>query len=517
MLTVLHGDSLEKLRELPERSVHTCVTSPPYWGLRDYGIAPSVWLPSPSHDDCRGEHEWAEHVQPAANGIQHAGGMSGETLSGNSATRKPKLSAFCAKCGAWRGCFGLEPTPELYVAHAVLIFREVRRVLRDDGTLWVNLGDSYNSAASGQNGMSGTLQGGKPCGGQGTTAGRRPLCASRKPGDLVGIPWLVAFALQADGWFLRRDNIWFKPNPMPESVNGWRWERHRVKSGRREATQYKPSGWNTANGSHAETPNGRYEDRQHEALMVNCPGCAKCAPNGGLVLRKGSWRCTTSHEYVFQFSKRAQYFCDAEAAKEKASCDRMRGPALHRSSDTNGNGGLCRRPLDGGRNLRSVWRITTKPYREAHFATFPPDLVRPIIRAASPVQCCARCGAPWAPVLERGVPDLEHQRACGGDVNGHYAGEAQKDYRTAGAQDASAVKARILAGMIEKRVTGHRPTCGCGAPGVPAKVLDIFAGSGTTGQVALEEGRDAILIELNAEYLLLIQQRCTVTPGLALR
>lgn len=154
-ITLIEGDCKQMLRDLPAASVHCCITSPPYFGLRDYGV---------------------------------------------------------------EGQLGLESTPEEYVQRLVEVFRDVRRVLRDDGTLWLNLGDSYNSAASGQNGQSGTLAGGKPCGGNGTTSGRRPLYAILKPKDLIGIPWRVAFALQADGWYLRQDIIWHKPNPMPESV-----------------------------------------------------------------------------------------------------------------------------------------------------------------------------------------------------------------------------------------------------------------------------------------------------------
>ena len=264
---IIEGDCIEGMRTLPDASVHCCVTSPPYWGLRDYG---------------------------------HAGQI------------------------------GLESTPEAYVARMVEVFRDVRRVLRDDGTLWLNLGDSYNSAASGQNGMSGTLDGGKPCGGSGTTAGRRELIKSLKPKDLVGIPWRVAFALQADGWWLRQDIIWHKPNPMPESVRD---------------------------------------------------------------------RCTKAHEYVFLLTKSERYFYDAEAIKVEASqatSDRnkygFKGALKGQFAGTPGEdrwqeGRPIESPafaVDGKANRRSVWTVTTKPYRGAHFATMPPDLVEPCILAGCP-------------------------------------------------------------------------------------------------------------------------------------
>ena len=252
--TIHTGDCTQILKTLPTGSINTCVTSPPYFGLRDYG------------------HE---------------------------------------------GQIGLEQTPDAYVAELVAVFSEVRRVLRDDGTLWLNLGDSYNSAASGQNGTTGTLGGGVPCGGAGTTSGRRPLVKSVKQKELIGIPWRVAFALQADGWYLRQDIIWHKPNPMPESVRD---------------------------------------------------------------------RCTKAHEYIFLLSKSPRYYFDSKAMQEPAA----KGAAgssfnkgktathqLGRSSDKE-------RADSTTRNRRSVWSVATRPFKGAHFATFPPDLIRPCILAGAP-------------------------------------------------------------------------------------------------------------------------------------
>ena len=243
-----HGDCVEILRTLPSESVHCCVTSPPYWGLRDYGVD---------------------------------------------------------------GQLGLEKSPEEYVARMVDVFREVRRVLRDDGTLWLNIGDSYigNATSGGTN---------KNDGGPAVRVQNVPTKQgdNLKPKDLVGIPWRLAFALQSDGWYLRQDIIWHKPNPMPESVRD---------------------------------------------------------------------RCTKAHEYVFLMSKSARYYWDAGAVKEKAECDRVRGPALHPDRiSTNGNHGLSRRPHEEHRNRRSVWTIATQPCKEAHFAVMPQKLVEPCILAGCP-------------------------------------------------------------------------------------------------------------------------------------
>lgn len=562
-LTILQGDCIEEMRKLPAESVHLIVTSPPYWGLRDYKIPPSVWGGDP---EC--VHDFNSSIPRLKRGANRRTNLESQgkhcAAHSNFSAIDDCASDFC-QCGAWRGVFGLEPTADLYIEHAVLIFREARRVLRSDGTLWVNLGDIYSNESKwgGKSGGKNSTSCAGGYQGQRVKRGNRPAVnghgklqvsgaedyegpnrdSARKAGDLVGIPWRVALALQADGWCLRRDNIWFKPNPMPESVNGWRWEKHRVKVGSRKANGKKPSGWDTAADTTHHDSVGRFGDDQVEAVMQDCPGCSKCETNGGLILRRGNWRCTTSHEYVFQFSKSASYFCDAEAARERATGSHGRGAgvgpkAVRRNSrfnvdkdpahqtpgrmlaKQNRSFSAAVKSLTGNRNMRSVWKIATKAYRGAHFATFPPELVRPIIKAASPVKCCASCGAPFAPVVERGEADRAQQRACGGDSNGNYDGKATKDFALNGAQDASAVKARILAGMVSKTVTGYRATCEC--RGVfpvsctQAVVLDLFGGSGTVGQVSLELGRSAILIEISKEYIPLIERRCHVTSPLEL-
>ena len=263
---ILQGDCREMMRTMPEKSVQTCVTSPPYFGLRDYG------------ND---------------------------------------------------GQIGLEPTPDEFVGKLVEVFREVRRVLRDDGTLWLNLGDSYASM---------NRSGRKESPGVGAKQEIKPIQTSVKwnagdgskfqwripafdteikPKDLMGIPWRVAFALQADGWYLRQDIIWHKPNPMPESVTD---------------------------------------------------------------------RCTKAHEYIFLLSKSEKYFFDNEAIKEKCAQD---WGTRDRTNGKYHNDGTGLQPHSGleksyeKANKRSVWTVTTKPFSGAHFATFPPDLIEPCILAGS--------------------------------------------------------------------------------------------------------------------------------------
>jgi DNA modification methylase len=343
-LTILQGDCVERLRELPDGSVQCCVTSPPYWGLRDYLDKRQI---------------------------------------------------------------GHEKTPELYVARLVEVFQEVKRVLRDDATLWLNLGDCY---AGGGNGGGGSFAGMRDWDNKNVPSRNGVMRTPRnyKPKDLIGIPWMTALALRADGWYLRMDNIWHKPNPMPESVTD---------------------------------------------------------------------RCTRAHEYMFHFSKSAKYYCDMEAIKDQPS------PALIKQIEDGYNGHAVKdylgasvqdasatksRIINGyrtridkqrghgrrhagfndkwdaltpaeqaicGRNKRSVWTVAPANYKESHFATFPPNLIKPCIMAGSRL----------------------------GDT-----------------------------------------------------VLDPFGGSGTTAAVALELGRKAVTIELNPDYVKMIEQRTHTTPGLPL-
>lgn len=342
---IIHGDCREEMKKLAAESVQCCVTSPPYWGLRSYLKA----------DDPLKKHE-----------------------------------------------MGSEDSPEEFVANLVTVFQEVRRVLRKDGTCWINLGDSYASnGGRGEQGGTSQRKGRSNVKAQ-ERAGSTRAPQGLKAKDLVGIPWMVAFALRADGWWLRQEIIWHKPNPMPESVTD---------------------------------------------------------------------RCTKAHEQIFLMTKSANYYCDMEAIKEPASqntnprragngyktpdgWDTSKGSGghgnFHKAGREQGRTGYVRKGgrqgevknnesfdeamavMPDDRNKRTVWTVPSKGYREAHFATYPPDLIRPCVLA------------------------------------------------------------------------------GCPVGGV---VLDPFGGSGTTGEVCEEEGRNSILIELGAHNVRLIEKR-TAQGGL---
>jgi DNA modification methylase len=296
---VIQGDVLDVLRDLPAGCTQAAVTSPPYWGLRDYGLPPTIWG---GDSGCR--HRW----DPSGKG------------------------RLCRRCGAWKGCLGLEPDPDLYVAHLVEVMREVRRCLRPDGTLWLNLGDSF--AAS-------------PTWGTGPDADAGPRFGpDLKTKDLVGIPWRVAFALQADGWWLRAENIWNKPNAMPESVRDRPTRAHEYVFLLSRSASYF------------------YDD-----FAVREPDKGGCSGNGYARPQRLS-------------------FTDATGPRGQAE------PWV---------GG-------GGRNRRSVWTITTQCFRGAHFATFPEALVEVCVLAGTSPVACHRCGTPWRRIVEsRRLLDGKHE------------------------------------------------------------------------------------------------------------
>lgn len=361
------GDVREVLRRLPPKSVQCCITSPPYWGLRDYGVDGQLGSePSP---DC---------------------GTQGQ--------------AQCGRC---------------FVCTMVAVFRGVRRVLRDDGTLWLNLGDTYaNTGACG---------GGSPVGQrdyretdrtrQEQMKRTRDDYAGLRSGNLVGIPWRVAMALQADGWVLRQDIIWHKPSPMPESVRN---------------------------------------------------------------------RCTKAHEYLFLLSKQPRYFYDADAISEPLD-GTPHAPGNNKlDASRNDHDSMAKVwGLSGRRNRRSVWTVSSQGYAGAHFATFPPKLIEPMILAGtSAAGCCSRCGAPVERVVEKesiGRLPANGQSIAPMPGNPEYDGGA--------------------AGSVSTKTIGWQPTCRCNAGQVPCVVLDPFMGSGTTAAVAVTHGRRAIGIDLSREYI----------------
>lgn len=379
--TILNGDVIDCLRSLPDACVQCVVTSPPYWGLRDYGV---------------------------------------------------------------EGQIGLEPTPGEYVEKMIEVFREVKRVLRDDGTLWLNLGDSYASAwACGRRNVvgNGSMENGK--------RDSRPnrVSGDIKEKDMVGIPWRVAFALQADGWYLRSDIIWSKPNPMPESVTDRPTKSHEYVFllAKRERYFYDTD-------SIREPPTGR----------------------------TGPMR----------FWKKGM---EGQAKGNRNDAERV----------VQNDGSI-------GRNRRTVWEIATQSTPEAHFATFPEALVEPCIKAGTSARgACPECGAPWRRVVER-VRDHGLAPVTGGKTaNLAETHRWNRLNRRLKAARAAGVDPHNL--FRHGTTLGWQPSCTCGTEEtVPCVVLDPFGGSGTVAKVARDLGRSSILIEINPEYVEIMKKRLRV-------
>lgn len=372
MIRIINADVIDGLRSLPEKTVHCVVTSPPYWGLRDYGI---------------------------------------------------------------EGQIGLEPTPEEYLEKMVKVFREVKRVLRDDGTLWLNIGDSYaNAQPRGRMEDQGDLS----TGDHGELIPKRDWsCWSLKQKDLVGMCWRVAFALQSEGWYLRSDIIWAKPNPMPESITDRPTRSHEYVFLFAKSARYFYDADAVREKQDQET---RYANTfRHGRYVQNCAFSGNIKPPGELLPYK---------------------------------------------------------ELDGffGRNRRDVWTIATQPTPEAHFATFPEALVEPCIKAGTSERgCCSVCGAPWIRAVEKGtserpngdqLEEFNHKRGIA-----PLPGQARN--RWSGGD--IPVKPQLS--------VDWQPSCTCNAETVPCVVLDPFGGSGTVAKVARDLNRDAVLIEINPAYV----------------
>lgn len=469
---------------LPSNYFHSVITSPPYYGLRVYSggdIQKRVWGGS---SDCI--HVWIE-----AEAKMQTGGISAKQISNRGVTGMGWISthAACENCDAWYGSLGLEPTPEQHVQNMVLVAREVWRVLRDDGVFWLNYGDTY--AGSGQGGQSASVRTNKWA-----RYPSRPY-KGLSGGNLILMPHQVAIALQRDGWTVRNDLVWHKPNPMPEPAAGWRWERHRLKIQSAEI-DWKEEARRTDRplDGPAHVGGGNTGFSGHFAKWEPCEGCEKCDPNEGYILRKGSWRHTRAHEYFFQFTKGMNYYCDQEVIRQAYDLplDRWGGELQLVAEDMDGSERPTR-PDQGGKNPRSVLKIPTSSYKGAHYATFAPDLISPLIQASVPTRACPECGQGWAPVVDKGEPTFG---ATSWGLEGRRHFKVEKE----GMVETSLEEGSTLKHDVPRTVRGYLPTCDCGREDhIPGIVLDIFGGSGTTGMVAKSLLRRWALIDIGRGYI----------------
>ena len=422
---------------IPDKSVHCIVMSPPYWGLRVYDGDQAV--------------EWAE--------VRY----------------KPLRNCPEIIIPGWRGGLGNEPTPEAYIGHMVLCLREWWRVLRDDGTLWVNLGDSYTGSGA-------------------------DIPQGLKPKDLVGIPHLFAFAAQAEGWYLRNDIIWAKPNPLPESVTDRLARSHEyifllaksrkyffdhvaIKEPLKESSIQRvaqPNFWNQSGGE-KDYANGVNPSRSIRKSLENFAASSGAPRFGGNKADAAVTRLQSGREWTPDIeagaNKRDVWLVEEESDPFVCFCAE-RGVDLEALRDE----------YEGAATGKGdTWRVATKPYAGAHFAAFPEELVRPMILAGTSARgVCPACGAPWVRVVERG-----------GVVYQDSGNRKRADAPGAEFSASSALRTGTITG---KKTTGWRPTCTCNAgEPIPATVMDPFNGSGTSGRVATKLGRSYIGIDVCEE------------------
>ncbi len=352
---ILQGDVLMKLRGLLGDSVHCCVTSPPYWGLRSYSTEPQIW---DGEEGC--EHEWTSFVKKGTSGGTNSQKVQIKDRDNFQIVSDSK-QAYCARCSAWKGELGNEPQIDLYISHLVQIFREVRRVLHPSGLVFLNIGDSYVASSQGKAHGQGFGKERKNDEQQSGGVSHQPNAQARhhglKPKDLCMIPARVALALQADGWWLRSDIIWAK-------------------------------------------------------------GISFCDTYSGSVMPESVMdRFTNSYEHVFMLAKSQRYFFDMEAVSEKVQDstvkryerewhgetdrDYVNGPQNHMDKFMS-NPEAKAKSLATGRHPRSVWAINPANFPGSHFAVMPEKLAEICIKAGTSEKgCCPQCGTPHVRVVER--------------------------------------------------------------------------------------------------------------------
>jgi len=509
--TIICGHSLEVLRQFPAESVHMCITSPPYWGKRSYKTRPQVWDGDPL---C--EHEWVTGTSK-----KMSGGTSGIVWNQqDDRTHFNVESSTCMKCGAWRGELGHEPTPELFIEHLCQIFDEVKRVLRRDGSCWVNIGESYGG--SGVN--DGTANPGISKAAKREGLKKRPS-TNIMPKSQCCIPEMFKIEMVKREWTARNTLIWHKPNAMPESSEDrftvdfehifffvknnstlyWTNEKTLKLVTKQPKTSVEGIDWEwrpcrrCGGTGYAQQENGTEDDGQvtlesffndnDEQEEGNGKKiCKKCGGTGRV--RANLW---TGHDYYFEqqfepykMNRWGGRYKDNENVKFSPGEGRAGGAAT-----LNRKGYDCY-PNPFGRNMRSVWTIKTMSFKGAHFAVYPEELITTPIKAGCPEFVCKNCGMPRVKIFK---------------PTGNYIGYSNvHGSKTAEHIGVSPTSSLLTKQVQEKAVVGYSG-CGCNAEYEPGIVLDPFSGSGTTPFTALKLGRRVTGIDTNPDYVDMARKR----------
>lgn len=476
---IICGDTLTELRKMPDESISCCISSPPYWALRAYSTNPQIWG---GEKDCK--HRWDTHSRywdNRAASLLAAG--EGHDFAGKKDARGQLETQFCCLCGAWCGELGLEPTFELYIEHLCTIYDEVKRVLRKDGTCWVNLGDTYG-------GKTGEPNAPKINPAQLLQYKSAAHVKAELPAKcLCLIPDRFRIAMVERGWIIRNKINWVKPNPMPSSAKD------------RFTVDFEDVIFFIKNNRtlYWVRPDGKMVDKQPNHKT----GKEGLDWEWGIRKRKkvklSLW---DGMNYFFE----PQYEPHAKETDNRYKYPMMTGKKEQSGAgrpDLASNTGGMKNLNPLGRNKRTTWTIPTQAFSEAHFATFPEKLVEPMIKSGCPRYICKKCGQPRKKMYKPAVPYKAGQT---------YQGKhAETDKQAPGRRIQQNMRAlRELTGhhddIFEMKFKGYTD-CGCGAEFVPGVVLDPFLGSGTTCLVSKKFHLWYMGIELSKKYCKMAERR----------
>lgn len=503
---IICGNALEVLKEIPDESVNCCVCSPPFWGLRDYGVEPVIW---DGDKDCN--HIWGDKLNPA--GYRSNDNNPGKLQSIATQNRRYRQkSNFCQKCGAWRGSLGLEPDFNLYIKHLCDIFDEVKRVLRKDGTCWVNIGDTYGGSGNRSGHTLETSNLNRLTIGYGATGGNVKLTKGYKK-CLLDIPYRFSIEMTSRGWIKRNTLIWWKPSCMPSSAD----DRFTVdfeylffftKNNKTifwtneqtlECVNKRPLGTKGKEGIDWEW---RLIGRNYENYntKISREDAERYNSLKARKYRKKEWKKVSlwkGHDYWFeQQFEQLNYDSFRESKRGKDQPKSKIGDLM--SASVNARESLDEWKINpNGRNKRCVWTISTRGFPEAHFAVYPEELIEIPIKAGCPEFVCKKCGKARVKIYNKKL------------IVDRYTNDRGKAKEVLEAGDKRNVLPRTRTG-----INGHNEfefigysDCGCNAGFEPGIVLDPFMGAGTTALVALKQRKRFIGIEIKQGYIEMSEKR----------
>lgn len=446
---ILEGHFLDVAKQIPDASVHVCVTSPPYYGLRTYQTEPQIW------DAVAGcDHQWVNIKQykdswrrGESAAQHHSAAVGARRIRSREEVREGRWThtEYCELCSAWRGELGQEPSPALYIKHLVQIFSEVHRVLHPAGTLWVNLGDAHYNYRPGKHDDARAQGFNRQTNGNARdipsfTPKRGYKIDGLKEKDLIGLPWMLGFAMREFGWYWRSTIVWHKPNPLSESVED------------RPTKTWEPVLLFT-----------KSESCFYDKWAITEPPTGNAHPRGRMVNNR---------------------------LQPSAGSKTLTAESRNNDSFRTATAGVL---TPGGRNKRDVWVINVQGYPEDHFAAYPEELPEiPIKAGTSEVGCCQKCLEPWKRIVLKAEKPLHENETL------------ENRWRRAASDRGIDIDNAITGDSI---TLGWKRLCNCyaGAP-VPCTVLDPFTGRGTTGVVAIRYGRNFTGAELQPRYVPMIKK-----------